>query len=295
MALGQNYGTSTSSIMDTPLALKSVFAPYVGDNGYKWANAGTIQVINTPDGSLSDYNESSVAPVSVGLVQNDMQVLSLAYNKAMFQRIQKTLIQDTPVANFAAKWARQQIDDVFIPSHDIYSLNKVVLGRDANNDVEVTLTSGELPTSGLTKLFGSLFIKIRANGASVGSTIAWVSDTFANEVADQITFTGSDAGYNQARNSAFLGKLKGVVCVAVPDDYFTDLGAVSELQVFVLMADKRAIINVTPKMSPEDYTVLTKMSGFSGVEVQIRDRSDTFVLSQKAGAVGVIRESGSIS
>lgn len=295
MALGQNYGTSTSSIMDTPLALKSVFAPYVGDNGYKWANAGTIQVINTPDGTLSNYNEASVAPVSVGLVQNDLQVLTLSYNKAMFERIQKTLIQDTPVANFAAKWARQQIDDVFIPSHDIYSLNKVVLGRDANNDVEVTLTSGELPTSGLSKLFGSLFIKIRANGASVGSTIAWVSDTFANEVADQITFTGSDAGYNQAKNSAFLGKLKGVVCVAVPDDYFTDLGASSELQVFVLMADKRAIINVTPKMSPEDYTVLTKMSGFSGVEVQIRDRSDTFVLSQKAGAIGVIRESGTIA
>ena len=295
MALGQNYGTSTSSIMDSPLALKSVFAPYVGDNGYKWTSAGTIQVVNTPNGSLEDYNEASTAPVTVGLVQNDMQVLSLAYNKAMFQRIQKTLLQDMPVADFAAKWAKQQIDNVFIPSHDIYSINKVVLGRDTTNDVEVTLSSGNLPTSGLSKLFGTAFIKIRGKGAAAGNTLAWVADTFANELSDQITFTGSDAGYNDAKNSAFLGKHKGVACVAVPDEYFTTLGATSELAVYVLMADKRAIVNVTPKMSPDDYTVLPKVSGFSGPEVQIRDRSDTFVLSKKARNISIIRESGTIS
>ena len=139
------------------------------------------------------------------------------------------------------------------------------------------------------------FINIHANGADVSSTVAWVSDSFANALADQITFTGSDAGYNDARNSAFLGKFKGVACVAVPDSYFTDLGATSQLQVYVVMADKRAIVNVTPKMAPSDYKVLTEMSGFSGVEVQIRDRADTFVLSNKADAIAVIRESGTIS
>ena len=291
MALGQNYGTKTSSLMDSPLALRSVFAPYVGDNGYKFNDAGTIQVINTPDGSLTNYNEASVAPVSVGLVQNDLQTLSLAYNKAMFQRIQKTLIQDTPVANFAAKWAKQQIDDVFIPSHDIYSLNKVALGRATANDVEVTLVNSELPTSGLSKLFGKAFMNIRKNGAEARKSIAWVSDSFANELTDQITFTGSDIGYKDAKNSAFIGKHKGITCVAVPDDYFTVLGDNSRA-VYVLMADKRAIINVTPKMSPEDYTVLTTMSGFSGVEVQMRDRSDTFVLGKKTGAIAVIRDAG---
>lgn len=290
--MAQYYGTQTSSIMDTPLALKSVFAPYVGDNGYKWTGAGTIEVVSTPDGVLSNYNENSTASVSVGLVGNNLQSLTLAYNKAMFERIQQTLIQDTPVANFAAKWAKQQINDVFIPNHDVYSLNKVALGRDAANDVEVTLSNGNLPTTGLSKLFGKAFLNIRANGADASQTVAWVADSFANELADQITFTGSDAGYNQAKNSAFLGKHKGVMCVAVPDDYFTDLGT---KQVFVIMADKRAIVNVTPKMRPEDYKVVTELSGFSGVEVQLRDRADTFVLNQKTGVISVIRESGSTS
>lgn len=292
--MAQTYGTNTVNLMDSPLSLKSVFAPYVGDNGYKWNNANSIQVLSTPDGTLADYNEASTAPITVGLVGTTVATLTLAYNKALFQRIQQTLIQDTPVANFAAAWAKQQINDVFVPTHDVYSLNKVALGRDVTNDVTVT-AGATPPTSGLAAKFGEAFIKIHANGADVSSTIAWVADTFANSLADQITFTGSDAGYNDARNSAFLGKFKGVACIAVPDTYFTRLGATSQLRVWAILADKRAIVNVTPKMSPTDYKVLTEMSGFSGVEVQIRDRADTFVLANKADAISVIREAGTIS
>lgn len=293
--MAQNYGTNTVNLMDQPLSLKSVFAPYVGDNGFKWTGANTIQIVSTADGTLADYNEASTSPITVGLVGTSLQSLSLAYNKAMFQRIQQTLIQDTPVANFAASWAKQQINDVFVPTHDVYSLNKVVLGRATANDVTVTLSSGALPATGLSAKFGQAFINIRAKGADVASTIAWVADSFANALADQITFTGSDAGYNDAKNSAFLGKYKGVACIAVPDSYFTLLGATSQLHVYVVMADKRAIVNVTPKMAPTDYKVLTEMSGFSGVEVQLRDRADTFVLAQKTTAIAIIRESGTIS
>lgn len=293
--MAQNYGTKTVNLMDKPLALKSVFAPYVGDNGYKFDGVGSIQVVSTPDGTLADYTETSVTPVTVGLVGNTLANLTLAYNKALFQRIQQTLIQDTPVANFAAQWAKQQIDDVFIPTHDVYSLNKVALGRNTANDVTVTLASGNLPSTGLSLAFGNAFINIHKNGADASSTIAWVTDSFANALADQITFTGSDVGYNDAKNSAFLGKYKGIACIAVPDTYLSKLGATSQLQPWVLMADKRAIVNVTPKMAPEDYKVLTDISGFSGVEVQLRDRSDTFVLGQKTGVISLIRTTGTIS
>jgi hypothetical protein len=242
-----------------------------------------------------DCTETSTSPVTVGLVGTNLQSLSLAYNKAMFQRIQQTLIQDTPVANFAASWAKQQISDVFVPTHDVYSLNKVALARATANDVQVTLSSGNLPATGLSALFGQAFINIHAKGADVAQTIAWLADSYANALADQITFTGSDAGYNQAVNSAFLGKYKGVTCIATPDSYFTALGATSQNKIYVLMADKRAIVNVMPKMAPTDYKVLTMVPGFSGVEVQIRDRSDTFVLNNKVNNIAVVRQSGTIA
>ena len=291
----QNYGTITSNLMASPLSLKSVFAPYVGDNGYKWTGENTLQIVATPDGTLGTYTETSVTPVTVGLVGTTLQSLSLSYNQSLFQRIQQTLIQDTPVANFAAAWAKQQINDVFVPAHDVYSLNKVALGRATANDVLVTLSSGALPSTGLSSLFGQAFINIHAKGADVASTIAWLADSFANALSNQITYTGSDAGYNQAINSAFLGKFKGVACIATPDAYFTLLGATSQLPIYVLMADKRAIINVMPKMAPTDYKVLTELSGFSGIEVQLRDRGDTFVDATKVNNISIVRETGTIS
>ena len=291
--MAQNYGTSTASLMDTPLSLKSVFAPYVGDNGFKWTGANTIQVVSTPDGTLSSYTETSVTPITVGLVGTNLQVLSLAYNQAMFQRIPQTLIQDIPVAGFAASWAKQQINDVFVPAHDVYSLNKVALGRNVANDVLVA--AGTLPTSGLSPLFGQAFLNIHRYGADASSTIAWVADSFANALVDQISFGGSEAGYNAVKNSAFLGMWKGIATVAVPDSYFTKLGATSQLPIYVLMADKRAIVNVMPKMAPTDYKVLTEITGFSGVEVQIRDRADTYVLNNKVNNVSLLRVTGTIS
>lgn len=290
--MAQVYGTNTATLMDVPLSLKSVFAPYVGDNGFKWTGANTINVISTPDGSLSDYTETSVSPVTVGLVGTAVQSLTLAYNKAMFQRIQQTLIQDIPVANFAAAWAKQQINDVFIPTHDVYSLNKVLLGRSVTNDVLVA--AGTLPTTGLSMAFGQAFLNIHKFGADASQTVAWVADSFANAIVDQISFGGSDAGYNGVKNSAFLGQWKGIATVAVPDSYLTKLGATSQLQPYVLMADKRAIVNVTPKMSPQDYKVITDLSGFSGIEVQIRDRADTFVLGNKTTAISCVRVTGTI-
>jgi hypothetical protein len=285
MAAGQNYGTNTSSLMDKPLALKSVVTPVLGDNGYKFDGAGGIQVINTQNGTAVTYNETATTGATPVLVNNDTETLTLSYNKAIFARIQQTLIQDTPVANFVAQWAKQQIEQVFVPGYDVYALNKIVVGRATANDVTVTVTSGALPTSGLSKLFGKAFINIRANGADASNTVAWVADSFANELADQVAFTGSDAGYNGAIAAAFLGKLKGVICIATPDAYFT---AVSTKPVYVIMADKRALVNVSPKMNPSNYVVIPHVSGFSGPEVQIRHRADLFVLDKKTGNISII-------
>jgi len=277
------YGKATSNIMDVPLSLKSVFTPYVGDNGYKWDGLNTIFVLSNANGTLVTYNESSAtAPFgTINLAQPTEQQLDLAYNQAMIQRIQNTQIQDIPVQAYAKKWAVQQVDQVFIPAHDQYSLAKLSAARPGANVVPVTLSSGALPAH-LSLTFETAIDKARANGADPNQSVAWVSYTFAANLADQITFTGSDAGYKDAQ-TGFLGKHKGVVCVEVPDNYLPD-------GTYVIVADKRAIVAVKPKMDPQSngFTVLTQVPGFSGIEVQLRDRGDTFVLNKKASAIATI-------
>jgi hypothetical protein len=281
MAAGQNYGIKTSNLMDMPLAVKSVFAPYVGDQNYSAVGVGSIRVNSTPNGVLSDYTETSKSPVTVNLATTDNQTLDLNYNKAMFSRIQKTLMQDNPVANFAAKWAKQQLEQVFVPNHDTYSLGKVKAARPVDNVVTFDDTDLTADTAHLSLNIGKALTLTRRNGANANNSLLWITDTYSANLQAKINFTGSDAGYKEAKNTSFLGRHRGVMVIEVPDSYL-DSG------VYGILADKAALVNIVPKMSPENYTVITKMSGFSGVEVQMRDRGDTFVLDKKVGVIATI-------
>jgi hypothetical protein len=273
------YGTKTANIMDIPLNISSIFAPYVGDNGYKWEGLNSVRVLSIANGTLSNYNEADAstpfgAPVLVVPLE---QNLVLAYNKSMLLRIQQTQIQDIPVGQFAKTTALQQADQVFVPAHDAYSLAKVFAARPLVNAVPVNTARKD---SGLLIMIN----KVRTNGASMNSLVLWVSYTLSATIQDAINYTGSDPGYIAGKSSGYLGKIAGVNAVEVPDSYF--FAGVS-----AMVADKRSIINVTPKMDPKagGMKMLTDIPGFSGIEIQLRDRSDTFVLNKKVNTVATLR------
>lgn len=276
------YGTKTANIMDKPLFVNSVFAPYVGDNGYKWDGLNSVRVLSVADGTLSNYDETSAtAPMGApSLVVPVEQVLALAYNKSMLLRIQRTQIQDIPVSQFSKQVALQQCNDVFVPAHDAYSLAKVYVAIPSGNKVAVDSSRKD---QGIQTMVN----KARTNGASQASMITWVTYTLSALIQDAINYTGSDQGYTNGKNG-YLGKVAGIPAVEVPDLYF--FAGVS-----AITADKRAIVNVTPKMDPKNggMTVIDPVPLFSGIEIQLRDRSDTFVLNKKTGAVASLEASGS--
>lgn len=276
------YGTKTANVMDIPLFISSVVAPYLGDNGYKWEGLNSVRVLSIADGTLANYDETSAtAPFGApSLVVPAEQVLTLAYNKSMLLRIQRTQIQDIPVSQFSKQVALQQANDVFVPAHDAYSLAKIFAARPSGNVVQ-------LDTSHYTKSFQLTVNKARTGGAALGNLVAWVTYTLAANIRDAINYTGSDAGYTDGKNG-YVGKLAGVPTVEVPDSYFF-------AGVFAIVADKRAIINVTPKMDPKagGLTVIDPVPLFSGIEIQLRDRSDTFVLNKKVNSVASLETSAS--
>lgn len=275
------YGTKTANVMDIPLSVSSVVAPYLGDNGYKFEGVNSVRVLSVANGSLANYDETSAtAPFGApSLVVPAEQVLTLAYNKSMLLRIQRTQIQDVPVSQFTKQVALQQADEVFVPAHDAYSLAKILAARPSGNRVGMTLG-----TDNIKLKFAQFVDKIRTGGGMLTQAIAWVSYEFASELTDAINFTGSDQGYADAKNG-YLGKFKGVKVVEVPDDYLGD-------GVYAIGTDKRAIVNVTPKMDPngDGMKVIDPVPLFSGVEIQLRDRSDTFVLNKKARTVASLEE-----
>lgn len=276
------YGTRTANIMDKPLAISSVFTPYVGDNGYKWDGVNSVRVLSIANGTLSNYDETSAtAPMGApSLVVPVEQVLTLAYNKSMLLRIQRTQIQDIPVSQFSKETALQQAEQVFVPAHDAYSLGKVFAARPVGNIVAYNSARKD---QGLQTLMN----KARTGGASLTSLICWITYTLSSVIQDAINYTGSDAGFTAGKNG-YLGKVAGVPVVEVPDSYF--FAGVS-----AIVADKRALVNVTPKMDPKagGMTVIDPVPLFSGIEIQLRDRADTFVLNKKATTVATLETAGS--
>lgn len=287
-----NYGTKTSNIMDIPLHITSVVAPYLGDNGYKWDGVNSIRVLSVADGSLVDYDETNASTPfgSPTLVVPNQQVLQLAYNKAMLLRIQRTQIQDIPVGQFAKQVALQQANDVFVPSHDAYSLAKIFAARPTANVIplDTTDTGGGAGIPGYALSFNKTVSKSRTYaGGNTANLIAWVTYTFKDTAGAQINFTGSELGY-AAGKSGYLGKLAGVPCVEIPDSYLF-------AGVLAMVVDKRAVINVTPKMDPKagGLTIIDPVPGFSGMEIQLRDRSDTFVLNNKVNTIATLENAAS--
>lgn len=277
------YGAKTANIMDIPLSISSVVAPHLGDNGYSWEGSNAIRVLSVANGSLANYDEThATAPFGApSLVVPAEQVLTLAYNKSMLLRVQRTQIQDIPVSQFTKQVALQQADEVFVPAHDAYSIAKVLASRPLGNRVFM-----ELGVAGydIKVKFGQTVDRARTGGGQAGKMIAWVGYEFSTQLSGAINFTGSDQGYKEGKNG-YLGMFKGVKLVEAPDAY---LGS----GVYVIVADKRAVINVTPKMDPkgDGMVVIEKVPGFSGVEIQLRDRSDTFVLTKKVNAIASLEE-----
>lgn len=281
------YGRGTANKLDAPLKKLSVVTQYLGDNGYSFNGKNEIYVLSFANGTTATYNEASAtAPFgTIGLAAPTEQTLTLAYNKSMATRIQRTQEQDVPINGLAAKWAAQQISEVFIPEHDEYSLGKLKAARPVGNNVTMTLG-----TDKASKKFEDAINKARVTGAkNTSSMVAWLGYNFASTLNSEINFTGSDEGYRDAK-AGYLGRHKGVVCVEVPDAYLGTTGTSPVKAVYAIIADKRAVVNVKPKMDPEDYRILKEVPGFDGVEVQIRDRADTFVLGKRVNNVATIGE-----
>lgn len=287
-----SYGTKTANIMDIPLYIASVVTPYLGDNGYKWDGVNSVRVLSVADGSLANYDETNAttpfgAPT---LVVPNEQVLQLAYNKSMLLRIQRTQIQDIPVGQFAKQVALQQAHDVFVPAHDAYSLAKIFAARPSGNIIalDTSDTGGGAGMPGYALSFSKMVSKSRTYaGGNTANLVAWVTYGFKDTAGAQINFTGSNLGYAAGKNG-YLGKLAGVPCVEIPDSYMF-------AGVLALCVDKRAVINVTPKMDPKagGMTIIDPVPSFSGIEIQLRDRSDTFVLNQKVNTVSSLENAAS--
>ena len=280
------YGIKTANKLEKPLKLLSVVTQHLGDNGYTWTGALTVRSLYFTDGTLvSTNNSSATATWGVpGISTTANNDYTIDYDEGMVTRIPRQQQQDVPIDSLGAQWAAQQLSDVFIPAHDEYSLSKIEAAVPYANKIAIALTTAGSITAlpaGLNLAFQQAVNKARVAGnPNMNSMIAWVSYDFVAALRSQTNYTGSNLGFANAQNG-MLGKYNGVTTVETPDIYFL-------AGTYVIIADKRAVINVTPKVAPEDFRILTQVPGFDGIEVQIRDRGATIPMLRRVQNLSLI-------
>lgn len=283
--MASEYGIKTSSILDVPLEKASFVARHLNANGVDFTSAATVKLLNydISGDTLGTYDETAISQTVV-LAETDDQLMTLAYNKYKFLRIQDTLDQDTPIASLASKFARSWVYDKFIPDFDAYAITKIVAARPAGN--KVTWVSG---TDSLKLKFFNTVSKVKTAGGRPGNMVAWVpyavSDTFKALVT---SFDGSDLGYTAGKNGV-LGPIDGVMVVEADDDLFLSTYD-------AIIVDKRAVVRVTPKMDPatgSGMKLIKDVPGHGGSELQLRARGDVFVFGLKASAIATLERSNS--
>ena len=283
--MATEYGIKTSSILDVPLERASDVARHLDANGVDFTSANTVRLLNydISNDSLGTYNEGATTQ-SVTLAELDKQDMTLAYNKYKFLRIQDTQVQDTPIASQASKFARAWVYGKFIPDFDTYALTKIVAARPAGNIVNWNSTSDSLKL----KFFNTVST-VKRGGGVPSKMLAWVPYATSDLFKALITsFDGSDKGYTAGKNGV-LGPVDGVMVIETDDSRFqpgTD----------AVVADKRAIVRVTPKMDPskgKGMKLISDVPGFGGSELQLRARGDVFVFSMKVGAIATLERTNS--
>jgi len=282
------YGIRTQNKLEAPLKKLSVVTQYLGDNGYTWTGALTVRSLYFTNGTLVSTNNSSATATwgTPGISNTANNDYTIDYDEGMITRIPRQQQQDVPIDSLGAQWAAQQLSEVFIPAHDEYSLSKIEAAVPYANKVAIVLSGSALPTTGINLIFQTAINKARVAGnPNQNSMVAWVAYSFVSALRAQINFTGSDLGYANAQ-AGFLGKSNGVATVETPDEYFL-------AGTYCIVADKRAVINVTPKVAPEDFRILTQVPGFDGIEVQIRDRGATIPLLRRVANLSLIYASNS--
>lgn len=284
--MASKYGIKTASILDKPLEVASYVARHLNANGVDFTSASTVKILNydISGGSLGTYDETAISQ-TVTLAETGDQDMTLAYNKYKFLRIQDTLDQDTPVASLASKFARSWVYEKFIPDFDAYALAKIVAARPAANKISWNST-----TDNIKLKFFNTVSAVKKRGGSPSSMIAWVPFAFADTLKALVTtFDGSNLGYEAGKNGV-LGQLDGVAVVETDDTYFP------ATYIDVLVADKRAIVRVTPKMDPatgSGMKLIKDVPGHGGSELQLRARGDIFVFGMKAKAIATLERTNS--
>ncbi len=271
-----NYAAKYSQQVDERFKLGALTSSLV-NYAFDWLGVSTVKVYSMPTAEMTDYTlTGSDRYGSPTELDNEVQEMTLAKDRAFTFTIDKKSEDDTMGTMEAGAALRRQIDEVVIPEIDTYRIAKLVAGADAGNIVKDTAVT----KANAYEKFLAVQEILDNKKVPTGGRICICTPGYYNMLKLDEAFTKKGDMATQIAINGLVGEVDGVYFVKAPKSYFP------EKVHFVIT---NPIVMPSPiKLS--EYKIHDDAPGISGYLVEGRIRYDAFVLNKKKDAIGVCED-----
>lgn len=270
----QNLALKYSPKVDERFTLGSLTASAV-NNDYEWTGVKTIRIYSVNTTALSNYTRSGVNRFGTPSDQDDtLQELTISQDKGFTFTVDKGNDSEEMGVKNAGRALRRELDEVIIPTVDIYRLAKMCAGAGTvKGGVNISAQNAYSSLlDGATKLTDA---KVPMTGR-----IAFVNPTMYKFLKLDSAFIKSGDLSQRMLINGQVGEVDGMAIVLVPTSY---------LPTGVNFIITHKVATVAPKKL-EEYRTHIDPPGISGALVEGRLIHDAFVLKNKAKAIYVCKQ-----
>lgn len=262
------YAAKYSGKVDERFAVASLTNQAV-NNDYDFVDVNVVKVYSIPTVALGNYGTSGTSRYGTPAdLQNSVQTLTLAQDKAFTFIIDSKAADDTAGAMEAGRALRRQVDEVVIPEIDKYRLS--VLATKAGKTV-----TGSITKSNAYDAFLDGTNAMRDAGVPETGRLCYCSPAFYKAIKQDESFIkASDVAQNMLVTGS-VGMVDGTNLIPVPTSYLPT-------GVNFIMTHKVACVG---PVKLESYKIHDNPPGINGKLVEGRIRFDAFVLDSKKAAV----------
>jgi len=269
-----NYATNYKDKIAKAFTLKSVTEAGVNKE-FNWVGSDAIKVFGVTTQALADYNKSATSNRygTPSELQNVVQTMTLANDKAFSISIDRYTLESTNGAIKAGEVLRMEIDEQVTPVIDTYRLGKMYASAIANSNYAYAATnSSNAYAKFLAGQEALSDAKVPVNGR-----VAFVSYAFYSLIKQDSTFMLASEIAMKDRITGMVGTVDGVKIVPVPSSYLP-------ANVSYILVHPSATV-AAEKLT--EYFIRDNVQGFSGVVLEGRVIYDAFVIDQKVDGIWV--------
>lgn len=265
--MGVNLATKYAKKVDERFKSKSLTESFI-NREYDWEGAKTIKVWSIPTVALNNYSRTGTNRYGTpNELEDTVEDYTLTQDKSFTFTIDKGNNVDQMNIKGAGKALQREIDEVIVPTKDIYRLGKIAAAAVANSG---TATAAVNKTNAYEKfLAGQTYLD--NNKVPVSGRIAAISASFYALIKQDSSFVKNGDLSQKMLVNGQVGEIDGVKLVKVPDSYLpANCSFIITHPSVTVAADKLA-----------EYKVHDNPPGINGNLVEGRVYYDAFVLDAK--------------